>query len=543
MHWGSNTDSTNLGLTLDGHGTFQFNTHGSFFNIDTRGSVLGVDEFHITSSRFIEIDATVGNFDLHNNASSISTNGSTSLDLFSVGRITLTSDTAITLTSIHDTQIIATAAAGTGGAISVNADGGVTIDGGTTNGVIIQSTVHGGVGLTGPLTMKVASGRTFDVYDTVGAANILSLGQGSPNTADLYTALAIHGLTGATAATRFVGGTTSGSPASGTFAKGDYVIAQDGNIWICTVAGSPGTWTSVSGGGSFIPLSTVTTKGDLIAATGSAAVTRVPVGANNTVLVADSTQIAGVKWANVTSLSSIATDPIWTAKGQLAVATGSAAAVALPVGSDGQLLVADSTQTDGVKWATVPVGSVPAGSSILVYRYTVTGSDKSSGIDTGVDTPDAGDNVWTNCDLIEIWLYSRADPATVNAGFFIRFNNNSGSNYDYHWVRYAGTTAATFTTSADSGFEAQTAAASIADTAAFGQMKMEVQNPTGTVGYKTMIGYWGTSRPGSASDNEGGEFDGLFRSTSALTRVSVIPTTGGAKWKVGTQLLIMRRTR
>ena len=52
------------------------------------------------------------------------------------------------------------------------------------------------------------------------------------------------GLTGATSATRFVGATTSSSPVSGTFAVGDFVVDQSGNFWICTSAGSPGTWTS-----------------------------------------------------------------------------------------------------------------------------------------------------------------------------------------------------------------------------------------------------------------------------------------------------------
>ena len=46
-----------------------------------------------------------------------------------------------------------------------------------------------------------------------------------------------------------------------------------------------------------IPKSTVTTKGDLIVATASSTVTRVAVGANDTVLTADSTTASGVKWA------------------------------------------------------------------------------------------------------------------------------------------------------------------------------------------------------------------------------------------------------
>lgn len=56
------------------------------------------------------------------------------------------------------------------------------------------------------------------------------------------------GLTGATAATRYVGATTSGAPVSGTFAVGDFIVDRSGSMWVCTTAGSPGTWTQVAGG-------------------------------------------------------------------------------------------------------------------------------------------------------------------------------------------------------------------------------------------------------------------------------------------------------
>jgi hypothetical protein len=48
--------------------------------------------------------------------------------------------------------------------------------------------------------------------------------------------------TGATAAVRFMGGTASGAPVAGAFLVGDFVVAQNGKVWICTVAGTPGTW-------------------------------------------------------------------------------------------------------------------------------------------------------------------------------------------------------------------------------------------------------------------------------------------------------------
>ena len=50
-----------------------------------------------------------------------------------------------------------------------------------------------------------------------------------------------------------------------------------------------------------IPKSTVTTKGDIIAATASATVTRVAAGTNGYILTADSAEAAGIKWAAATS--------------------------------------------------------------------------------------------------------------------------------------------------------------------------------------------------------------------------------------------------
>jgi hypothetical protein len=69
------------------------------------------------------------------------------------------------------------------------------------------------------------------------------------------------GLTGAVSATRYVGGTASVAPTTGTFAVGDFVITQAGSMYICTVAGSPGTWVQVSGSGGSGTLTTVKDEG------------------------------------------------------------------------------------------------------------------------------------------------------------------------------------------------------------------------------------------------------------------------------------------
>lgn len=78
----------------------------------------------------------------------------------------------------------------------------------------------------------------------------------NPLTADLdggghnllnFDDIEVSGLTGATAGARFVGGTTSGHPTTGTFVAGDFVVDKTGAMWICTVGGTPGTWVESSG--------------------------------------------------------------------------------------------------------------------------------------------------------------------------------------------------------------------------------------------------------------------------------------------------------
>jgi hypothetical protein len=88
-------------------------------------------------------------------------------------------------------------------------------------------------------------------------------GGGSPGTWSVSYQAALGkpaGLLGAAAGTRYVGGTTTGAPSSGTFAKGDFVVAEDGNVWICTAAGSPGTWAGLLGSSLQLPGTGATTR-------------------------------------------------------------------------------------------------------------------------------------------------------------------------------------------------------------------------------------------------------------------------------------------
>lgn len=100
-------------------------------------------------------------------------------------------------------------------------------------------------------------------------------------------------------------------------------------------------------------------KGDLIVASANDTPARLAVGTNAQVLTADSTQTLGVKWATPAAAGSVATDAIFDAKGDLPVGTGADTAARLAVGSNGQILTADSGETTGLKWAAAAGGGGP----------------------------------------------------------------------------------------------------------------------------------------------------------------------------------------
>jgi hypothetical protein len=104
-----------------------------------------------------------------------------------------------------------------------------------------------------------------------------------------------------------------------------------------------------------------TTKGDIAVATAADVAARVGVlSTNGYVLMSDSGETAGVKWA---------LDPVQdlvTTKGDLLAASAADTLGRLGVGTDGYILYADSAQTVGVKWATSPQQIIDAKGDLLV---------------------------------------------------------------------------------------------------------------------------------------------------------------------------------
>lgn len=118
-----------------------------------------------------------------------------------------------------------------------------------------------------------------------------------------------------------------------------------------------------------IPPTLVNAKGDLIVATGADVVDRLAVGSNGQVLTAASGQATGLQWA--TPAASIS-PTIVDAKGDLIVATAADTVARLPVGTDGQVVIADASQASGVRWGRTGYRVSMAGGFSAVVSNTTT---------------------------------------------------------------------------------------------------------------------------------------------------------------------------
>jgi hypothetical protein len=313
----------------------------------------------------------------------------------------------------------------------------------------------------------------------------------------------------------------AGIPATIADAKGDLIAASAadtvarlpvGSNDQVLVADSTQTlgvkWAAVPGTSGFVPVSTVDAKGDLLVGTSNDTLDNLPVGSNNQVLTADSAQTMGVKWATPAASGAVATDAIWDTKGDLAVASAADTAAKLPVGSNGQILTADSAQTLGVKWAAAAGG----GAWTLLSTTTL-----GSTADFDVSSISGSYN-----DLLLV-LIIRGAGAFSSETPRLRFNNDSAANYGHVNLRASASTAAATTATAGTAISLGLVPANSATANYFGSVEVTILGYASTAWFKTTHS---VTRFPASGGNLMDSTTGLWASTTAITRVQIAALNG-----------------
>ena len=151
-------------------------------------------------------------------------------------------------------------------------------------------------------------------------------------------------------------------------------------------------------------------KGDILSASANDTLSVLTVGANERRLVADSTETAGLKYVADTTNYAIA------AKGDLLVGTAADTVAPLTVGTNGKTLVANSATATGLEWVT------PASGSAWGYIGEVNSTSGVTVSFTGLGGL-----------YKELLLTFNNVSISSNGTFTFRFNNDAGSTTYKIW--------------------------------------------------------------------------------------------------------------
>jgi len=185
------------------------------------------------------------------------------------------------------------------------------------------------------------------------------------------------------------------------------------------------------------------------------------------------------------------------AKGDLVAGTGADAFARLAVGTNNQVLIADSTAGTGLAWATPSTGMTSLASGSLSGASVVLSSISGS---------------YTHLQL----SISNFQPATNNATFFIRVNADTGANR--YFAGAVGSASYTFNSTGWQVSQGQE------NTTNNGTIIIDLFNYTKTTGYKLASGIAITTNSSSGE----GYLNSLlaYNQAPAITSLTMLPSGG-----------------
>ncbi len=203
-----------------------------------------------------------------------------------------------------------------------------------------------------------------------------------------------------------------------------------------------------------------------------------------------------------------------TTKGDILAATGSGTIVRQGVGSDGQVLTADSAEADGIKWAT------PSAGGMTLISETTASALSSLSLSSIPATYKS---------LLLVWqgIYQ----SNTTSAFCLRLNNDSASNYSnsrhyYNGQGSFGADSNNVTVIGDSGNMTpfgREVNANESDVANQFKGYLQIDNYASTSKYKFYNASWsGNTSSGTIVMT----LTGTYKSTSAISSIDVVRTLG-----------------
>ena len=201
-------------------------------------------------------------------------------------------------------------------------------------------------------------------------------------------------------------------------------------------------------------------------------------------------------------------DSLLTTKGDIIAATGASTPARLAVGTNDQVLIADSTTATGIKW-----GAAPAGGMTQLATGTLSGASVTISSISG--------------SYRNLMLIVRNQYTTGGDVLWIRLNSGSGTNYFYSNIR---SSSATTSVNADQTQWGLQTTASTTDTKS--SATLFIYDYADANAYKNAT--WSTASFGAAMQATfgGGSWTG---STAAITSIQML--TSGGNWAGGTYTL------
>ena len=240
-------------------------------------------------------------------------------------------------------------------------------------------------------------------------------------------------------------------------------------------------------------------------------------------LVYQSDGSAWSTWLTATGASETLPATILDAKGDIIAATAADTASRLAVGADGTVLTAASGQSTGLQWAT------PTTAPIATISDTTRATDGTFDLTSIPGT-------YTHLQLVCLLRSARA--GNNNDNISLRFNNDSGSNYDSQSQQgTASSNSASEAIGATSMTQLATVPAATSTANAAGIVIIEIPFYAVTTFSHNCYAYTSSTLAESTGNQRVIHGAGHWRSTAAITRITIL-TSNSANYLTGSRVIL-----